>query len=167
MSEDSSPAPVPFDIQPLAELIRLMEEHDLTEVDLHRGDQRCRLRRGTQQTAVYAPAPQYMPAPAAISPSTATAGAASAAPAAEARPDNTRPIKSPTVGTFYAAASPDDEPFAKVGTRVSADTVVCLVEAMKVYNEVKAEVAGVVTEVCVSNGDAVEYGQVLFRVQPG
>ncbi|MFO1022293.1 MAG: acetyl-CoA carboxylase biotin carboxyl carrier protein [Planctomycetales bacterium] len=168
MSEKNNPSN-PFDLEKLRELIRMMEEHDLNEVDLQKGDQRCRLRRKIQAAAPMMPAYPYPPAappvfptapPAAAAPSAAPAGAAAAA-------DSGTPVKSPTLGTFYAAANPDDEPFVKVGSKVKRDTVVCLVEAMKVYNQITADVEGTVTEVCVSNGDAVEFGQVLFRVKPG
>jgi acetyl-CoA carboxylase biotin carboxyl carrier protein len=76
-------------------------------------------------------------------------------------------IKSPTVGTFYTASSPDDPPFVSVGTRVQPDTVVCLIEAMKVFNQIPAEVSGVIAEVLAKNGDSIEFGQPLFRVTPG
>ncbi|MGC1273895.1 MAG: biotin/lipoyl-containing protein, partial [Planctomycetaceae bacterium] len=76
-------------------------------------------------------------------------------------------IKSPTVGTFYSAATPDDPPFVTVGTRVQPDTIVCLVEAMKVFNQIPAEVGGVIAEVLVANGDSVEFGQPLYRITPG
>jgi acetyl-CoA carboxylase biotin carboxyl carrier protein len=71
------------------------------------------------------------------------------------------------VGTFYAAATPDDPPFVSIGTRVSPETVVCIVEAMKVFNQIPAEVSGTIVEVLVKNGDSVEFGQPLFRVRPG
>jgi len=167
MSEKNT-APNPFDLDRLRELIRMMEEHDLNEVDLQKGDQRCRLRRKLQvphppMMAAYpmaaAPAPAVAPAPAAASES--KGGAPAAAPV-----ESGLTVKSPTLGTYYSAASPDDEPFVKVGSKVQRDTVVCLVEAMKVYNQVTADVEGTVTEVCVANGDAVEFGQVLFRVRP-
>lgn len=75
-------------------------------------------------------------------------------------------IKSPTVGTFYVSANPEDQPFVRVGARVSPDTVVCLVEAMKVFNQITADCSGTIVEVCVENAHPVEYGQILFRVQP-
>jgi acetyl-CoA carboxylase biotin carboxyl carrier protein len=98
---------------------------------------------------------------------------ASAGPTAPAVPAPSAPasdlleIRSPTVGTFYSAPSPNDPPYVKIGSKVAADSVVCLVEAMKVFNQITADVAGTVVEICVSEGDAVEYGQVLFRVRPG
>jgi acetyl-CoA carboxylase biotin carboxyl carrier protein len=75
-------------------------------------------------------------------------------------------IKSPLVGTFYATPSPDSKPYVEVGSHVDAQTVVCIIEAMKVMNEIKAETSGVIAEILVTNGQAVEYGQVLFRVKP-
>src|SRR5690606_21204907 len=106
----------------------------------------------------YAPPPQA-PAP---------QEAATAAPPIAAAPAASGVfIKSPTVGTFYSAATPEDPPFVTVGSRVQADSVVCLVEAMKVFNQIPAEVSGVVAEVLVNNGDSVEFGQPLFRITPG
>jgi len=165
MSDEKTPLSEPFSLEWVESVIKLMEVHDLTEVNLQKGDQRCRLRRGPQGVVpMLSPgafaAPVASPAPAAAAPT---------APAGESAPvsDGTVAIKSPTVGTFYAAASPDDEPFVKVGATVKPDTVVCLVEAMKVYNQITADVSGTITEVCVANGDPVEFGQVLFRVRPG
>jgi acetyl-CoA carboxylase biotin carboxyl carrier protein len=160
MAEGKS-AGVPLDLERLRELIALMEKHDLSEVDLQNGEQRCRLRRGPQNVSVmaapqgYLPQPQ-MPAAAPVAPAVASAPAAPAAPVN----DGTIVIKSPTVGTFYSSPSPDDPPFLKVGSTVKADTVVCLIEAMKV------DISGTVTEVLVNNADAVEFGQPLFRVKP-
>ena len=81
--------------------------------------------------------------------------------------DGTIEITSPTVGTFYSSPTPDDPPFVKIGSKVSSDTIVCIVEAMKVFNQIPAEVSGTITEVLVKNGDPVEFGQPLFRVRPG
>jgi acetyl-CoA carboxylase biotin carboxyl carrier protein len=94
------------------------------------------------------------------------APAAAAAPAEKPAAAHLIEIKSPMVGTFYAASSPDSDPYASVGAAVTEDSVVCIVEAMKVMNEVKAECSGTVVEVCVKNAQPVEYGQVLFRVEP-
>lgn len=160
---------MPLDLERLRELIALMEKHDLSEVDLQNGEQRCRLRRGPQNVSVVSAPQAYMPAPMpAAAPAVAAAApspSAAAAPAAAVN-DGSLVIKSPTVGTFYASPSPDDPPFAKVGTVVKADTVVCLIEAMKVYNQITAEIAGTIVEVLVNSGDPVEFGQPLFRVKP-
>jgi acetyl-CoA carboxylase biotin carboxyl carrier protein len=95
-------------------------------------------------------------------PAPPTAAAAPAAPAAELPA-----IKSPTVGTFYESAAPGEAPFVQVGTKVTTDSVVCIIEAMKVFNQITSDLTGTVTEVLVKNGDPVEYGQPLFRVRLG
>ncbi len=163
---------VPFDLEKLKELIRMMEEHDLNEVDLQKGDQRCRLRRKIETAAPVVPSFGYAPYPAmpAAAPAAGAPAATPAPAAAEAKPavaDNTVAIKSPTLGTYYSSPSPDDEAYVKVGSKVTKDSVVCLVEAMKVYNQITADVEGTITEVCVNNGDPVEFNQVLFRVKLG
>lgn len=166
MPEDAiSDSQESFDLEKLRELIELMEKHDLTEVDLRQKHERWQLRRGGPAVPMM-PVPQMpaaAPAPAAPQPS-----AAAPAPAAEeaAPPDNSTYIKSPTVGTFYTAPSPDDPDFVKVGSVVSPDTIVCIVEAMKVFNQIPAETSGKIAELLVSNGDPVEFNQPLFRVQP-
>ena len=158
MPEDVSGNKFPFDLERLRELVEMMEQHGLSEVSLERGDEKLRIRRGGQQELVQVPAP--IPAAAVSAPSSETTGSSSEA-------DNTIPIKSPTVGTFYAAPSPDDPPFVTVGTKVSPDTIVCIVEAMKVFNQIPAEVSGTIEELLASNGDPVEFGQPLYRVRPG
>ena len=155
----------PFSLGTLRELVELMEKHGLTEVSLKNGDTQWKLRRGPETASGFAPQAVYAPAPA-PSPPPQAAAAPAPQPAAPAAPSGPV-IKSPTVGTFYAAASPDDPPFATVGTRVQPDTVVCLIEAMKVFNQIPAEISGVISEVLVKNGDSIEYGQPLFRVSPG
>lgn len=159
---------VPLDLERLRELISLMEKHDLSEVDLQNGEQRCRLRRGPHNVNVVSAPPQYaMPqyAPAPQSPAPAPAAAA-AAPSAAPANDGTILIKSPTVGTFYSSPSPDDPPFVKVGSVVKTDTVVCLIEAMKVYNQITADLTGTVMEVLINNAEPVEFGQPMFRIKP-
>jgi acetyl-CoA carboxylase biotin carboxyl carrier protein len=155
---DESPAP--FDLDKLRELVEMMEKHDLREVRLRRGDQRWALRRGPQEVA-YTPA-MPMSAPAASAP--AGPAAASAAPAAA--DDGGVQIKSPMVGTFYRASTPGDKPFVKEGDRVSNDTVVCLIEAMKFFNQIKADCSGTIVKVLVNDGDPVDYGQPLFKIKP-
>lgn len=164
MAEGKS-AGVPLDLERLRELITLMEKHDLSEVDLQNGEQRCRLRRGPQNVSVMAAPQGYMPQPQPHAAAPAPAPAAASTPAAPVN-DGSIVIKSPTVGTFYASPSPDDPPFLKIGAMVKPDTVVCLIEAMKVYNQITADVSGTVTEILVNNADTVEFGQPLFRVKP-
>lgn len=162
----------PFDMEKLRELISLMEKHGLTAIDLQRGDQRWKMRRGPKEVlqmvsaapsyAGYAPPPMPQ-APAGVAP----APAGTAAAPAEPKKDEGVPIKSPTVGTFYTAAAPGDPPFVSVGSRVNNETVVCIIEAMKVFNQITAELSGTITEILVKNGDPVEFGQPLFRVRLG
>jgi len=141
-----------FDLDKLRELISLMDEHGLTEISLSQGDQSWKLRRGgTEAVPVISAAP---PPP--------QAGGGDDPPDEPTFPT----INSPTVGTFYSAPSPDDPPFVKPGQAVSPDSVVCIVEAMKVFNQIQAETAGTIVEVLVEDGDAVEFGQPLFRIQP-
>ncbi|MFI4861999.1 MAG: acetyl-CoA carboxylase biotin carboxyl carrier protein [Phycisphaerales bacterium JB063] len=154
-----------IDVKKLEKLITLMVENDLNLIDLADEKEQVTLKRGgeggpvqyVQAPAAAAPAPAPAPAPPAAA---QAAGGASAAPAAPSG----KTIDSPIVGTFYTASSPDADDFVKVGDKVSADTVVCIVEAMKVFNEIKAEQAGTISKVLVSNGDAVEYGQPLFEL---
>lgn len=160
----------PFDIRTIKTLVAMMSQHELSEIDLHDGAQRIRLRRGPKERVIAAATP--MAAPAAIAPVAAPQPAAAPA-AAAAKPEkptaagrNLIEIKSPTVGTFYASANPESPVFVKVGSKVSPNTVVCLIEAMKIFNEINADCTGSIAEVLVENQQAVEYGQVLFRVDP-
>jgi acetyl-CoA carboxylase biotin carboxyl carrier protein len=164
--DDSAPnAAGPFSLSALRELVELMEKHGLTEVSLKTGETQWKLRRGPEFAPGYPPMPAaYLPPPPAAATPPAAASAAPAPSAAPAVQEGVF-IKSPTVGTFYAAAGPDDPPFVTIGTRIEPDTIVCLVEAMKVFNQIPAEVSGVVAEVLVKNGDSIEFGQPLFRVR--
>jgi acetyl-CoA carboxylase biotin carboxyl carrier protein len=163
---DDKEIPRPFDVNTIRDLVRLMSRHDLSEIDLAWGDERIRLRRGPRVVAAAAHPVAHLPAPAAP-PTPSSTAAAPAAPAQAEKPaKKLLEIKSPTVGTFYAQREPGQPPFVTVGSRVTPATVVCLIEAMKVFNDVQAEVSGVVREVCVNNKDFVEYNTVLFRVDP-
>jgi acetyl-CoA carboxylase biotin carboxyl carrier protein len=151
-----------FDMKKVRRLIELMEEHDLSEVDLKQGDQRIRLRRGPEMVSVGgATASHVLPA----SPARQTGAASGALAAPPAEDADLAVIKSPMVGTFYAAANPESPAFVKVGDHVGPETVVCIIEAMKVFNEIPAEVAGQIAAVLVENGAPVEFGQPLFKVQ--
>ena len=150
-----------IDIRKLKELVRLMVENDLTELDLRDQQENVAIKRRNGGEPV-------VMAPAAAPVAAAAPAGASAAPAAEAPSDDAGlvAIESPMVGTFYSAANPDSDPFVAVGKSVSADSVVCLVEAMKVFNEIKAECSGTIERVLVNSGDSVEFGQKLFLVKP-
>jgi acetyl-CoA carboxylase biotin carboxyl carrier protein len=168
MSAENAGSAEPFDLEKLRELIGLMEEHGLTEIDLRKQDRRWKLRRGPAEVVQMVPAAGFpasqmnaTPPPAAIQ------QAAPPAPVAPTHDTDTVAIKSPTVGTYYEAPSPGDPPFVTVGSKVSQDTVVCIIEAMKVFNQIAAEMNGTITELLVKNGDPVEFGQPLFRVRLG
>ena len=162
-TSNAGKAPGPFDVRTVEVLVALMTQHDLSEIALRDGNQRLRLRRGAQTQPSIVPAP--MPTASALAPPPAAASPASSqSPAQPAK--NLFEIKSPTPGTFYSSAKPGEPPFVKVGSKVSAESVVCLIEAMKVFNEIQAEVAGAIVEIAVENQQPVEYGQVLFRVDP-
>jgi acetyl-CoA carboxylase biotin carboxyl carrier protein len=140
-----------------------MKINDLTDIEIKQGESQITLRRGSQ-TVMVSGAPMTMPVQAAL----ATPPPAVAAPAPAVPEDaNTTVIKSPMVGTFYAASSPDTPPFAKVGDTVTPEKTVCLIEAMKVYNEIQAECSGKIVAVLVKNGETVEFGKPLFRVDVG
>jgi acetyl-CoA carboxylase biotin carboxyl carrier protein len=149
-----------FDVKRIRRLVELMNEHELAEIDLRQADQRIRLRKGGEPVVSAAPV-----RPASAPAASAETGPASAI-AAPAKIDGKDivVIKSPMVGTFYASASPDSPPFVKVGDHVGPQTTVCLVEAMKVFNEIPAEVSGQIVAVCVETGEPIEFGQVLFKV---
>ena len=166
MADEASNIPSPFDVRTIKYLARLMSHHDLSEIDLREGELHIRLRRGARQPkvvhSVAAPPSPSGPAAPTTPPTTAPAEAPTAGP--PAKPHST--IKSPTPGTFYSAASPDAAPFVKVGLRVTPTTVVCVIEAMKIFNEITADCSGVITEICVENQQAVEFNQVLFKIDP-
>lgn len=152
-----------FDVRKVRKFIELMNEHDLTEIDLRQGDQRIRLRRGPETVAVAtSPAAPFSSTIAPTGPAPPAESARGAAPTDE----GTIAIRSPMVGTYYAAANPESPPFVKVGDQVGPETTVCIIEAMKVFNEIPAECSGRIVAALVQNGEAVEFGQPLFRVEP-
>jgi acetyl-CoA carboxylase biotin carboxyl carrier protein len=163
-ADDSPRTAGPFDVRTVNALVSLMAQHDLSEIELRDGNQRLRLRRGAYQTVPPLGVAVTSPASSGAAAATPKTDSPPAAPPVAAR--RLLDIKSPTPGTFYAATKPGEPPFIKVGSKVTPETVVCLIEAMKLYNEVQAECAGVVVEALVENQQPVEYGQVLFRVDP-
>jgi acetyl-CoA carboxylase biotin carboxyl carrier protein len=166
VADDASHSPSPFDVHTIRQLVALMSRHDLSEIDLRDGPARLRLRRGPRRAA---PAPTPVVAVAAPA---SPAPAAAPAPPPAARDEPRKPdralveIKSPTPGTFYARPNPESPPFVAVGARVTSTTVVGLIEAMKLYNEITADCNGVIREIVAEDGKPVEFGQVLFRVDP-
>lgn len=159
-----------IDLKTLKQLVKLMSDNNLTELDLEDGGEKVKLRRqGETPDVQYVAAPAAAPAPAAAHASASAAApvpaAESAAPAAAAEPAGAT-IDSPMVGTYYSSPSPDAKPFVAAGDRVDADTVVCIVEAMKVFNEIKAEKSGTIRKLLVENGQAVEFGQPILEIDP-
>ncbi|MFM7291610.1 MAG: acetyl-CoA carboxylase biotin carboxyl carrier protein [Planctomycetia bacterium] len=148
-----------FNVKKVRRLIELMKEHDLSELDLKQADHRVRIKRGGEVITT-------MAAPVATR-ATSAASAAAEAPARESAADaRMLVIKSPMVGTFYKASGPDAAPFVKVGDRIGPEKTVCIVEAMKVFNEIPAGVSGQVVAILVENGAPVEFGQPLIKVDP-
>jgi acetyl-CoA carboxylase biotin carboxyl carrier protein len=151
-----------FEVGRIRKLVELMKEHDLSEVDLRESRQRIRICRGPKE----APRPAYGPPPPPPAPSHAsTSSPQPPAPStSSAEAANIALVKSPMVGTFYARPNPKSEPYVKVGDRVDTTTTVCIIEAMKVFNEIPAEVRGKIVAVLCEDGEAVEFDKPLFKV---
>jgi acetyl-CoA carboxylase biotin carboxyl carrier protein len=152
------------DLKDIKAIIDLMKKNSVTEFELEKQDFKIRLKRGSNgggavisyedpPVMAIAQAPQGIPGPA-------------VAPPPPVPVSNELEIKSPMIGTFYRAPSPESAPYVEVGTEVNPETVVCIIEAMKVMNEIKAEAKGVITQVMVENAKPVEFGQPLFKVRP-
>ena len=150
-----------MDLKDIKAIIDLMKKNDLSVFEMEKDGFRLKLQKGVGDQPIVSTtmAPTFAPGAVANSPGTAGAAPASAESA------STKDIVSPMVGTFYRAGSPDASPFVDVGTKVNEDTVVCIIEAMKVMNEIKAETSGVIAEVVAENSKPVQFGQVLFRVR--
>ena len=165
-----------MDIKEIKGIIDLMRKNGLTEFEYEKDGTKIRIRRGPDgEPQVIASSPGLIPAPTVLpvsaglplavapaAPATAAAPSAPASPAASTLP----PINSPMVGTFYSSPAPDAPAYVEVGTMVNAETVVCIIEAMKVMNEIKAEMSGTIVEVLAENGKPVEFGKPLFRIKP-
>jgi len=154
MSEAEQRSGDVFALDQLRSLVELMEEKELSEIDLRQLDQRIRLTRGAPGAAPVLTTSLPAPAP-------APAAAPAAAPADG---EHITVVKSPMVGTFYSRPNPEAENYVKVGERVSSDATICIIEAMKVFNEIPAEVSGEVVAILVDNEEAVEFGTPLFKV---
>lgn len=143
----------------------MMKKNDLAVFKMEREGFKITLKTNEAGQPIIHTAPAAAAVPAPVAASAPTPAAAPAAPAPAPVEENLPEIKSPMVGTFYATPSPDAEPFVKPGQKVTADTVVCIVEAMKVMNEIRAEIDGVIHEVCAEHGKPVQFGQALFRLK--
>lgn len=160
---DSGPGPDDvFDVDRIRRLVELMEQHDLREVDLRQSEQRIRLCRGAE---VVVASPTPVAAPAASGAAPAVSQAPATAPAAPAESEaHIVVVRSPMVGTFYARPNPKAEPFVKIGDMVAAETTLCIIEAMKVFNEIPAETRGKVIAVLVDDETPVDHGRPLFKI---
>ena len=154
-----------MDIKDIKAIIDLMKKNSITEFELERQDSKIRLKRGLNGGGSAAQSEDYVPA---ITVPVQPAVSAPASPTAATPPIATGEvdIKSPMIGTFYRAPSPEAASYVEIGTEINPESVVCIIEAMKVMNEIKAEVKGVITQVLVENAKPVEFGQPLFKVRP-
>jgi acetyl-CoA carboxylase biotin carboxyl carrier protein len=164
MPENATGSDEPLEVRTIRHLVRLMKRYDLTAIDFIEGETKIRLRRrGTELATAAAGVPAAMLPPVA-------AQAPASPPRAESAPQPAAAagvvIESPMVGTYYASSAPDAPPFVTVGSAVRPDTTVCVIEAMKVFTDIPAQISGTITEVLVKNGQSVEFGQPLFRVNP-
>ncbi|MEZ0228467.1 MAG: acetyl-CoA carboxylase biotin carboxyl carrier protein [Planctomycetota bacterium] len=159
-----------LDVDTLKSLIKLMADNGLHELELEEEGKRIHLRRGEERGhATHAPVIAHAPAPAFsmphVAPSAPAASPAAGGKGGEPLPPGVKVIKSPMVGTFYRSPSPDASSFVEAGDKVQEDTVLCIIEAMKVMNEIRAEVKGEIVKCLAANGEAVEYGEPLFHVK--
>ncbi len=168
MAENPSGPTEPLDVQRVHSLVRLMKRYDLTAIDLTDGSVQIRLRRHSPQATLPRTAGAAHPVePAVLNPVTAAVPAQSeSSPTMVSTAPKTIVIESPMVGTYYASSAPDSPSFVSVGSVVHPDTIVCIIEAMKVFTDIPAGVSGTIAAILVKNGQAVEFGQPLFRVIP-
>lgn len=155
-----------YTIDEIKEIINALDNSSVTEVELTCGNgEKIKLKKKSE-VKVVATEPIEVPAAPMVIPAAPAAPTAPAVPAAEAAPvAEGKEIKSPMVGVFYAAASPDSDPYVQVGQAVKKGDTLCIIEAMKLMNEINAEESGVITEICVKNGDLVQFGQPLFKIK--
>jgi acetyl-CoA carboxylase biotin carboxyl carrier protein len=152
-----------FDIDRIRKLIELMKEHELGEIDLRQENQRIRLCGAGHGQSILAP--QYLPAPPTPVSSAPAPGPAAAAQTSEnLEGPHIAIIKSPMVGTYYSKANPNAKDFVEIGSAIQNDSVVCIIEAMKVFNEITAEMRGKIVQILVRNEEAVDFGKPLFKV---
>ena len=158
-----------MNLKELKELIEYLKEQDISEFELERGDVKVRIKRGTEHVvSVAAPVLPYatMPAPAVAAVGHAPAAAPHGKEPAPVVEEGVHTVKSPIVGTFYESPSPGSPPFVEAGDTVEVGQILCIVEAMKLMNEIESDVAGEVVKMLVSNGQPIEYGQELFAIRP-
>jgi acetyl-CoA carboxylase biotin carboxyl carrier protein len=151
-----------MDLKHIKSLLQLISEADVNEVYIEEGDFKIKIKKRSETSYVSAPAPASAPVASVVVPSAATAPASVIVPAAT----STTSIKSPIVGTFYAAASPDAKAFVSVGDVISKGQPLCIIEAMKIMNEIESDMSGKIVAIHVKNGQPVEFDQPLFEIEP-
>ena len=154
-----------MDIRKVKKLIELLEESGIAEIEIKEGEEAVRISRMPTGGVVTHVAPAMMAAPPAVAAPAAAAAAPAAAAAAPARRANEHVVAAPMVGTFYASASPGAKPFVEIGTEVKEGQVLCIIEAMKMMNQIESDKAGKITAIMATNGDPVEFGQPLFVIE--
>ena len=166
MSDSDMPRDDVFDVDRIRRLVELMEGHDLREIDLRQTGQRIKLCRGVEvyPTPITMPSAAAAPLPALAPPAHSGELAAAAAPLAEEDNENIVVVRSPMVGTFYARANPNADPYVKIGDMVEPETTICIIEAMKVFNEIPAETRGKIIAVLVDDEEPIDHGRPLFKV---
>jgi acetyl-CoA carboxylase biotin carboxyl carrier protein len=150
------------DLKDIKSIVDLMKKNSISEFELEKDNFKVRLKRGHEGAVQVLPEDYVLPAPV----QHAALPAATPAAPSPAPVGGGQEIKSPMIGTFYRSPSPESGPYVDIGTEVDPDTVVCIIEAMKVMNEIKAEARGVITQICVDNAKPVEFGQALFKIKP-
>ncbi|WP_426366065.1 acetyl-CoA carboxylase biotin carboxyl carrier protein [Mammaliicoccus lentus] len=148
-----------MNLKQIKELVDVLDNSSLTEIDINDKEFKLTLKKEIKQEVIYNQEPTRVAEPALVT------NQADTQPAPETEVDNNITINAPMVGTFYKSPSPDEGPYVQVGSRVESDTTVCILEAMKLFNEIQAEVSGEITEILVEDGQMVEYGQPLFKVK--
>jgi acetyl-CoA carboxylase biotin carboxyl carrier protein len=154
-----------LDIRKVKKLIELLEESGIAEIEIKEGEEAVRISRMPTGGMVTQMQPTYVQAPPAVAAAPVAVAAAGAAPAAPARRANEHVVAAPMVGTFYAAATPGAKPFVEIGSEVKEGQVLCIIEAMKMMNQIESDKAGKVTAIMATNGDPVEFGQPLFVIE--
>lgn len=148
-----------MNLKQIKELVDLLDNSSLTEIDINDKEFKLTLKKEIKQEVIYNQEPTRVAESAPVTNQTDVQSAP------EAEVDNSITINAPMVGTFYKSPSPDEGPYVQVGSKVESDTTVCILEAMKLFNEIQAEVSGEITEILVEDGQMVEYGQPLFKVK--
>ena len=153
-----------MDIRKIKKLIELVEETGIAELQIQEGEESVRISRHAPTPVMPPPVSQVVYPPASVMPLAPTSGTASSLPSVEMMPQG-QPLRSPMVGTFYRSASPDAKPFVEIGQAVEVGDVICIIEAMKMFNQIQADQAGVISRILAEDGQPVEYDQPLFLLE--